>query len=143
MSIINHIEEGNDVMLKCGWEYERLEVYEGADPGIILGVYKRDGEGGYRLIAHDSEGRVVHADGVKFADMTYGQREDLKLTPVKRKFKVKIKRIVTETAWVDVEALDADNAEEEAIAYAEENYRDIDWDEYDTPEFETLSTKEA
>lgn len=143
MDILDIIENGDDVQLKNGWEYERLEMYEGAEPGLLLGVYKIDGEGSYRLIAHDRDGVVVHADGKSYDRLTVSESRALQLVPVKRPFKVKLKRIAIGYAWVDIEATDAEDAESEATKYAEDNYRDIDWAEDDEePEYEAVQVKE-
>lgn len=143
MDILDIIENGGDVHLKNGYEYERLEQYEGAEPGIILGVYKRDGEGTYRLIAHDRYGRLVHADGKTPDRLTPFDVADFTLMPDKRTFSVLVQRTVIERAWVEVEAIDSEEAEADAVTYAEDNYRDIDWDEYCDPEYEAMQSKEG
>ena len=54
-----------------------------------------------------------------------------------------VQRVTTERAWVEIEAVDAEEAEAEAVTYAEDNYRDIDWDEHTDPEFEAMQVKEG
>ena len=86
--ILTIIEDGGDVQLKNGdnYEYEQLSQYEGNDPGLILGVYKHSLDSGYRLIAHDRYGNVVHADGRATDRLKLSERTDLALVPVKRAF---------------------------------------------------------
>lgn len=139
------IENGGDVHLKNNgsYEYECLDRYEGNDPGIILGVYKHNVDHGYRLIAHDRYGNVVHADGRATDRLSLGERSDLALVPEKRTFSVLVQRTTVERAWVEIEAVDEETAEADAVTYAEDNYRDSDWDEHAEPEFEAMQVKEG
>lgn len=142
--ILDIIENGGDVHLaNSSYEYERLEQYDGNDPGIILGVYKHNLDHGYRLIAHDREGNVVHADGRGTDRLTLSERANLALVPEKRTFSIVVMRTTLETARVEIEAVDAEEAETEAVTYAEDNHRDIDWAEYTEPEFEAMQVKEG
>jgi len=126
INIVDIIEEGGDVRLAGDWEYERFELYQGVEPGVILGVYRLSGDDGYRLIAHDRYGNVVHADGKPGNAVS----SLLELVPVKRKFLITVRRTLVQDAEVEIEAANEDVAMEEVCEVAEDNRYDLDWEEY-------------
>lgn len=125
--ILRMLGDGVEVRMRNDWEYQRLEQYEGQQPGVILGVYRRDDESGWRVISHDYKGRVIDADG-----MPAPNSKALELVPAKRKYLIEVERTVVERAQVEVEAIDEDTACEEACEVAEEYRHDLTWEEYNT-----------
>lgn len=136
MDILEKILDGAEVTLRNGWEYRRLEEYEGNEPGVILGVFRRTDISGWYVIAHDYQGRVVINPGMGSTVVL----SDLELVLKQRKFLVKVRRTVVEDAYVEVEAVDRDEALENAAEVAEEMYHELEWDEYNT-EYEALEVK--
>lgn len=134
--VIGIIEDGGEVKLHNGYDYERLDQYQGVEPGIILGVYRKDGEDGYHVIAHDHRGRVVFIDGLTRDRLTPMQIDAFALEPIKRKFVFEVKRTRVDYATIEVEATSQDEAEDELPEVAEGCHLDIDWDEDGGPEFE-------
>ena len=132
MNIMDHLIEGNPVKLRNGWEYERIEQYEGQHPGIIIGVYRPSDVSGWTPIAHTEDGKIVIPPFVQADTGGLHTSRDFDLVPGMRKFIIKVRRVVTEDAVVEVEATSQDEAEDAATDVAEDNKYDLEWEEYNT-----------
>lgn len=140
MDVLKKMIEGDtEFKLRNGYEYVRIEDYEGQAPGLILGVYRVDEFSGWNVIVHDYQGRAlvpVYVSSTTFS----AALSQFDLVPKMRKFLVRVRRTVVEDALVEVDATDDDDAMENAAEVAENYHHDLDWEEYNT-EYEAQEVK--